>query len=77
MELRLQTKSDRLLALYDFTQTHQEICNAHTVDFFTEDSWDYLIPEEWKTDLLSDNDMRDDPSVFLNPEPLKDCESNG
>ena len=73
MELWLQVETDRLLALYDFAQKHREICNAHTVDFFTECSWDRLIPEGWKSELLSD-DLKDNQVMFLNPEMMRECE---
>ena len=57
--------------MYDFILQYKLICDAHTVDFFSENHWDHIIPEEWKVELVSIND---DASCFLNPEKLPHCE---
>lgn len=39
-------------ALYEFVSSQALLSNAHTVGFFTEDHWNNVIPDNWKSDLL-------------------------
>ncbi|XP_011404464.1 PREDICTED: methyltransferase-like protein 25 [Amphimedon queenslandica] len=43
----------RLLDLYQFISQYKSITESHSVDYFTENHWERLIPEGWKKDLLS------------------------
>jgi hypothetical protein len=49
----------RLNELLAFLKTQQAFLDAHLVNFFTEDLWGSLVPEEWRDDLerLTDNQM--------------------
>ena len=65
----LEVEPHKALSLYEFAKGYREITDAHTVDFFTEHHWENVIPEKWRDDLLS----IDDVSVFLQPEKMKRC----
>lgn len=65
------TSPDRLLALHCFICKYRELCEAHTVDFFTDDHWGRVIPESWTQDLFSVD--TNDALIFLNPETLQEC----
>ena len=60
----------KVIALYEFLQENRQICDAHTVDFFTEDHWTGIVPDGWKEALLS-SDINHES--FLNPENMKQC----
>ena len=68
MEWKLSREqvTERLEQLYDFLFQYRSIANSHTVDYFTENHWQRIIPEEWKIDLLS----LQEPKEFLFPEKL-------
>ncbi|XP_019620905.1 PREDICTED: methyltransferase-like protein 25 [Branchiostoma belcheri] len=58
----LQTKLEKL---WSFLQTRSDLINAHLVDFFTEDTWDRLVPKDLQDELLSlsDSDLTSLPSL--------------
>ena len=66
----LQSTKEMIQEMYDFILQYKLICDVHTVDFFSENHWDHIIPEEWKVELVSIND---DALCFLNPEKLPHC----
>ncbi|XP_078583297.1 putative methyltransferase-like protein 25 [Branchiostoma floridae x Branchiostoma japonicum] len=54
----------RLENLWSFLQSKSDLINAHLVDFFTEDTWDRLVPKNLQDELLSlsDSDLSSLPS---------------
>ncbi|XP_035663078.1 methyltransferase-like protein 25 [Branchiostoma floridae] len=54
----------RLENLWSFLQSKSDLINAHLVDFFTEDTWDRLVPKDLQDELLSlsDPDLSSLPS---------------
>lgn len=65
MELEVTMKKDvkstqeHVQALYDFLSRHSRLCNAHAVGYFTEDHWEHVIEEEWRSQLLAVEDGSD------------------
>ncbi|CAH1250761.1 METTL25 [Branchiostoma lanceolatum] len=54
----------RLENLWSFLQSKPGLINAHLVDFYTEDTWDRLVPKDLQDELLSlsDSDLASLPS---------------
>eukprot|EP00058_Branchiostoma_floridae_P014441 XP_002599929.1 hypothetical protein BRAFLDRAFT_74053 [Branchiostoma floridae] len=54
----------RLENQWSFLQSKSDLINAHLVDFFTEDTWDRLVPKDLQDELLSlsDPDLSSLPS---------------
>ncbi|XP_066265593.1 probable methyltransferase-like protein 25 [Branchiostoma lanceolatum] len=54
----------RLENLWSFLQSKPGLINAHLVDFYTENTWDRLVPKELQDELLSlsDSDLASLPS---------------
>lgn len=69
--LTLCRVSPDCLLLYSFIHKYRGLCEAHTVDFFTDDHWNGVIPESWRKDLLSIDTSN--PLTFLNPNVLPEC----
>ncbi|XP_078663847.1 putative methyltransferase-like protein 25 isoform X2 [Branchiostoma floridae x Branchiostoma belcheri] len=61
----LQILQIRLEKLWSFLQAKSDLINAHLVDFFTEDTWDRLVPKDLQDELLSlsDSDLTSLPSL--------------
>ncbi|KAI8506784.1 Methyltransferase-like protein 25 [Branchiostoma belcheri] len=55
----------RLEKLWSFLQAKSDLINTHLVDFFTEDTWDRLVPKDLQDELLSlsDSDLTSLPSL--------------
>ena len=57
--------------LYHFIDQYRELTDSHSVDYFTENHWKRLIPDEWKGDLLSLSETE----LFLYPERINTTSS--
>ncbi len=67
LALTVEESRDWIRALLGFIDSHKELCNAHTVDFFTKEHWKVVVRDEWKDGLL----LVEDTDCLVNP-PLKD-----
>ena len=73
MAVWTEIEHGKAIALYEFLQENRQICDAHTVDFFTEDHWTGIVPDGWKETLLSPDNNHES---FMNPENMKQCNIN-
>jgi hypothetical protein len=60
----------RIRGLYDVVNDYRGMCDAHCVDYITEDHWNMLVPHEWQDDLLHIGGGDDWISYFLHPNKL-------
>ena len=49
--LPLQQTQEWLDSLYKFIDSHWKLCDAHTVDFFSNQHWEHIVKDEWKPQL--------------------------
>ena len=56
-----------MLALHQFLLNYENICSAHSVDFFVCNHWENVVPQEWRS-------LEQLPAerVFLGPETALD-----
>ena len=47
----LQETKEWVESLYEFIVTHRALCEAHTVDFFTQSHWESVICEGWRVEV--------------------------